>query len=69
MRLCEEMGLALITMGEVMVRNEVGNDEAWSEEYRAEHVAYLTKNNVPSAVIDELVNKTADELFAFIQTT
>lgn len=69
MRLCEAMGLALITMGDVMVREEVGNDEAWSEKYRDVHVKYLTSGNVPPAVIDELVNKTADELFAFIQTT
>lgn len=69
MRLCEAFGYALITLGDVMARNEIPADDAWTAEYRAEHVAYLTKNSVPASVIDDMVHRTAGELFSFVQST
>lgn len=66
MRFPVALGCALITLGDVMVRNEIPAEDAWTAEYRDEHIAYLKKNEVPQVVIDELVHKTASELFAFM---
>jgi hypothetical protein len=69
MRFPVALGLALVTLGDVMVRNEIPANDAWSDEYRAEHVAYLKKNEVPQEVIDELVYKSVADLFSLMQTS
>jgi hypothetical protein len=66
MRLPEALGLALVTLGSVMIENEIPADDAWSDEYRAQHRDYLIKAGVPITVVDEMIHKTAAELFAFV---
>ena len=58
----EAYGLALISMGHVMFMHSIPAHDAWSEEYKDQHIDYLRNNDVSNEVIGELMTHTAAEL-------
>jgi len=62
-KLNEALGLAIISLGHVMVTDGVDAETAWSKKYELNHVRYLADHEIPQETITELCKYTAQELF------